>query len=239
MKSRKRTFLFVAVIFIVVLAALGLTFTLSSQYSQSQSDDCTTPLPLNPNFWKFNNLVSRSTIGQNHKITTISEDEIIPFSLHDKQLFASKLQELGFWNEKGVLSTESKPRRYVQPQHICIITTSQVQPYGQYIDEKSKEVIQSSSTIFDDSSSTFKVYLYFNPKYFIESVNKETFGYTLTYQLMSTLFKVSHPRTRESEDLSERYNGKDEFLSTFRFDSSSAERNSVFEVHNLNWNSSQ
>ncbi len=225
---------FLLVFFVLLVGIAGRYFNLLPTPS---TDDCTTNPAFNINVLKGSVSAKQTKLNGDHRLTLISYDPKFTFSLQESTLFASKLQQLAFWDSSGILETRSG--QSVRPQHLCIIATPIEQPYGQFVDSLSGEIIQSSSTEYDANTETLKLKVFFNPIFYGgKSTNKLDFGFSVSYEIMSVLFDITRDRTNNEQSLDERFAGADEFLASFVSDQSSGTK-SVFRIDRLDWEKSQ
>ena len=56
-----------------------------------------------------------------HHIAVSSETPEFTIQIKYLDLLSSKLEEIDFWNEDGVLIIDAKPRFYAQPKNLCVV----------------------------------------------------------------------------------------------------------------------
>jgi len=218
------------VVFVFLVVFVGL-FTLAPSDVEY---NCNSNILLNPNFWTKKYAISQHKLSGEHQLILLSYDSHIRFSLQEKNLFASKLQELNFWDEAGALVTESQPRKYVQPKNLCIIVSPELQSFDQHIDE-SNTVYQASSTSLIPDTGTLILSVYFNPEHFQkQNLSPRQFGFALSYSIMSTLYSVTLPPSSQNVSLEFRYQNADSFLAPFKY-SDDINNKPLFNIRDINW----
>lgn len=204
--------------------------------SGANRDDCSTPIYLNVGAWKEKRNIHQFYTSGGHTITTVSYDPHIRFKTNQKELLSSKLQELNFWDENGVLSTQSKPREWVSPKNLCIVISPEEQSYNKHFVEGSTVSFQSASTQYMSESDTLKLIVNFNPDYYKNlDTNEQELSYGISYAIMKALFKVSLPPPQHPLNIEEYYSNEIPFLSAFKQDKESTAE-PLFLITSLDWN---